>query len=302
MGCNNPSKLWLAFRPDGGFVIKRAWAVQLLGSGILLVESHGSVKLENQEKRQNIPETVSVITPTRLLPDRLGMLVELNQSLTENRCNVEHVIVVDGNSTDNIPKELVDRATVLATKRQIGQSAARNLGLVVARGDWITSADDDDWLYPQSLDKRLSAIHQQPEALWSAGYCTDDFKSDPQILPAGSCLPGDVWRAWPEPGASIPLGPTTLLVETNLLKRAGGWMGLSQGEDIGMMIAVTCMAPGVLIDDFVYHIRLHGGQMTKASWFDDLELLSRRCAWDRGERILSHALSIDARLAILELR
>ena len=264
--------------------------------------SLGSAKLENQEKRQHIPETVSVITPTRLLPDRLGMLVELNQSLTENVCNVEHVIVVDGNSADNIPKELVDRATVLATKRQIGQSAARNLGLVVARGDWITSADDDDWLYPQSLDKRLSAIHQQPDALWSAGYCTDDFKSDPQILPAGSCLSGDVWRAWPEPGASIPLGPTTLLVETNLMKRAGGWMGLSQGEDIGMMIAVTCMAPGVVIDDFVYHIRLHGGQMTKSSWFDDLELLSRRCAWDRGEKILSHALSIDARLAILELR
>ena len=262
----------------------------------------GSARLGGQEKRQPIPETVSVITPTRLLPDRLGMLVELNQSLTENHCNVEHVIVVDGNSADNIPKELDGRATVLATKRQIGQSAARNLGLVVARGDWITSADDDDWLYPQSLDKRLGAIHAQPNTLWSAGYCTDDFKSDPQILPAGPCLPGDVWRAWPEPEASIPLGPTTLLVETNLLKRAGGWMGLSQGEDIGMMMAVTCMAPGVVIDDFVYHIRLHGGQMTKSSWFDDLELLSRRCAWDRGEKILSHSLSIDARLAILELR
>jgi hypothetical protein len=47
---------------------------------------------------------------------------------------------------------------------------------------------------------------------------------------------------------------------------------------------------------------LHGGQMTKASWFDDLELLSRRSAWDRGEQILSHALSANARLAILELR
>lgn len=115
--------------------------------------SLGSAKLGSQEKRQPIPEFVSVITPTRLLPDRLGMLVELNQSLTENRCNVEHVIVVDGNSADNIPKELAGRATVLATKRQIGQSAARNLGLVVASGDWITSADDDDWLYPQSLDK-----------------------------------------------------------------------------------------------------------------------------------------------------
>ena len=60
------------------------------------------------------------------------MMVELNQSLTENVCKVEHVIVVDGDTADNIPNELVDRATVLATKRQIGQSAARNLGLVVA--------------------------------------------------------------------------------------------------------------------------------------------------------------------------
>jgi hypothetical protein len=87
--------------------------------------------------------------------------------------------------------------------------------------------------------------------------------------------------------ASIPLGPTTLLMEANLLKRAGGWMGLPQGEDIGMMMAITCMAPGVVIDAYVYHIRLHEGQMTKATWFDDLELLSRRCAWERGERILS---------------
>jgi len=51
-------------------------------------------------------------------------------------------------------------------------------------------------------------------------------------------------------------------------------------------MAVTCMAPGVVIDAHVYHIRLHGGQMTKTTWFDDLELLSRRCAWERGERIL----------------
>ena len=66
-------------------------------------------------------------------------------------------------------------------------------------------------------------------------------------------------------------------------------MGLPQGEDIGMMMAVTCMAPGIVIEAYVYHIRLHGGQMTKTLWFDDLELLARRSAWERGERILSHA-------------
>ncbi|MCT0199630.1 glycosyltransferase [Synechococcus sp. CS-1325] len=230
---------------------------------------------------------VSVITPTRLLPDRLSMLVELNQSLKNNECEVEHVIVIDGSSRNTLPDGICEGATVIATERPIGQAAARNLGLVIAAGGWITSADDDDWLYPHSIDLRLQAIQAQNGALWSAGYCQDDSKSDPRIVPAGPSAPGDIWRAWPTPKASIPLGPTTLLVEANLLKRAGGWMGLPQGEDIGMMMAVTSMAPGIVIEAFVYHIRLHGGQMTKTKWFDDLELLSRRCAWQRGEQILS---------------
>jgi hypothetical protein len=50
------------------------------------------------------------------------------------------------------------------------QVAARDLGLAIANEEWITSADDDDWLYPQSIDKRLHAIHAQPGARWSAGY------------------------------------------------------------------------------------------------------------------------------------
>ena len=231
--------------------------------------------------------TVSVITPTRLLPDRLPMLSDLNRSLAANSCNVEHVIVVDGNGIEALPAELAASATVIASARPIGQAAARNLGLLVAQGDWITSADDDDWLYPRSIDQRLAAIDGQEGALWAAGYCTDDLKKDPAIIKAGPCLAGDVWRAWPSSKDSIPLGPTTLLMEAGLLKGVGGWMGLSQGEDLGMMIAVTSTAPGVVIADYVYHIRLHVGQMTKAEWFDDLELLSRQSAWERGQAILS---------------
>ncbi len=217
------------------------------------------------------------------------MLVELNQSLNNNDCPVEHVIVVDGARREALPDGMCRGATVIATDRPIGQAAARNLGLVVARGEWITSADDDDWLYPHSIDQRLDALQGRHGALWSAGYCTDDYKTDPKIVPSGPSSPGDIWRAWPTPKANIPLGPTTLLMEANLLKCAGGWMGLPQGEDIGMMMAVTCMAPGIVIESYVYHIRLHGGQMTKTIWFDDLELLARRSAWERGERILSQA-------------
>jgi glycosyltransferase involved in cell wall biosynthesis len=235
---------------------------------------------------------VSVITPTRLAPDRLDMLVELNQSLRLNHCDVEHVIVVDGSNQDAIPHQIREQATIIGSSRSIGQAACRNLGLVVARGAWVTSADDDDLLPPHSIDQRLQAIADQPNALWAAGYLSENSSEQPQIMPAGPCAPGDVWRAWPSPNHSIPLGPTSLLVETNLLKRVGGWMGLSQGEDLGMMMAVTCTAPGILIDSCVYHYRMHGNQMTKSAWFDDLELLSRTCAWQRGEQIVCKSSSV----------
>ena len=137
------------------------------------------------------------------------MLSKLNRSLNENNCSIEHVIVVDGNDLEALPAELAANATVIASARPIGQAAARNLGLLVARGEWITSADDDDWLYPHSIDKRLAAINGQAGAQWAAGYCTDDLKNDPAIVAAGPCLAGDVWRAWPSPHDSIPLGPTT---------------------------------------------------------------------------------------------
>ena len=230
------------------------------------------------------------------------MLSKLNRSLNENNCSIEHVIVVDGNDLEALPAELAANATVIASARPIGQAAARNLGLLVARGEWITSADDDDWLYPHSIDKRLAAINGQAGAQWAAGYCTDDLKNDPAIVAAGPCLAGDVWRAWPSPHDSIPLAPTTLLVEAALLKRVGGWMGLPQGEDLGMMIAVTSTAPGVLIADYVYHIRLHVGQMTKSAWFDDLELLSRRSAWERGQFILSQHQHASATVPLIRQR
>jgi hypothetical protein len=36
---------------------------------------------------------------------------------------------------------------------------------------------------------------------------------------------------------------------------------------------------------------MHANQMTKSAWFDDLELLSRTCAWQRGEQILCKSSS-----------
>lgn len=230
---------------------------------------------------------VSVITPTRLLPDRVDLLVELHQSLQVNSCAVEHVIVIDGGSSEGLPAELLDRATVYASPKPIGQAAARNIGLSLAQGDWITSVDDDDLLTPYSIDLRLAALDQHPQARWAAGSLSDGTDRPMELIPPGLCAPGDVWRAWPQPEGTIPLGPTSLLMPRTLIRQVGGWMGLFQGEDLGMMMAITSIAPGVMVDACVYYYRMHPGQMTKGADFDDLEPISRRCAWQRGAALVA---------------
>jgi glycosyltransferase involved in cell wall biosynthesis len=237
---------------------------------------------------------VSVITPTRLLPDRVPMLLELHHSLRLNDCAVEHVVVVDGNPSAAVPAELQENATVYVVPKAVGQATARNFGLCLAQGEWITTADDDDRLPPYSIDQRLAALEAHPGRLWSAGYLSEESRRHLEVMAPGACAPGDVWRAWPSPEHPIPLGPTSLLVERDLLRRVGGWMGLCQGEDLGMMMAVTCAAAGVLIDAWVYEYRMHPGQMTKAPDFEQLESLCRRCAWERGALLAGPAAGKSA--------
>ena len=230
---------------------------------------------------------VSVITPTRLLPDRVPRLLELHHSLHANSCSVEHVLVVDGNPGAEIPDGLLESATIYRLPKQVGPAAARNFALQMARGEWITSADDDDRLPPQAIDRRLAALASHPDCLWSAGYLSEPSRRHLEIMAPGIYGPGAVWRAWPTPSHPIPLGPTSLLVQADLLRRLGGWMGLCQGEDLGMMMAVTSSASGVLIDEWVYEYRMHPGQMTKAPDFDQLESLCRHCAWQRGSLLVA---------------
>jgi hypothetical protein len=42
--------------------------------------------------------------------------------------------------------------------------------------------------------------------------------------------------------------------------------------------------------------------MTKSAWFDDLELLSRRSAWERGQFILSQHHHVSATVPLIRQR
>jgi glycosyltransferase involved in cell wall biosynthesis len=104
----------------------------------------------------------SVIVPTYGRPQFLSEAVAsvIDQTVDDFEC-----IVVDDASPDRV--EVVDDDRVLLVRRtdRGGAAAARNSGLEVARGSYVTFLDDDDLYKPDRLAIALRGLSVAPLAL-----------------------------------------------------------------------------------------------------------------------------------------
>jgi glycosyltransferase involved in cell wall biosynthesis len=101
---------------------------------------------------------VSVVIPTH---NRIRLLTTTLRSALRQRDVELEIIVVDDGSTDDTPDFLRSvgdpRVHVLRRDRPRGVSAARNMGIEHAQGDWIAFLDDDDLWAPMKLALQLRA-------------------------------------------------------------------------------------------------------------------------------------------------
>jgi len=80
------------------------------------------------------------------------------------------LILVDNNSTDNTLRILErwainsSRIRVLQEKGK-GASRARNLGMSVARGNWIQFLDADDLMLPDKLERQIKLVKPETPLL-----------------------------------------------------------------------------------------------------------------------------------------
>lgn len=94
---------------------------------------------------------ISVIIPVFNSEKYLKRCIEsvLNQTYS----NIEIIVINDG-STDNSKKIIEElkeknKNIRLFSQQNKGQSAARNLGMEIAQGEYIGFVDSDDWIHPQ---------------------------------------------------------------------------------------------------------------------------------------------------------
>ena len=105
---------------------------------------------------------ISVIVPVY---NAVDYLEDCLQSIANQGATHELIIVNDGSDdgSEAICRKWVDegRAVLLQTKRE-GLSAARNKGIEVAKGEYITFVDSDDKLMPDALETMLAIAQRNP--------------------------------------------------------------------------------------------------------------------------------------------
>jgi glycosyltransferase involved in cell wall biosynthesis len=192
--------------------------------------------------------SVSIIIPCYNKRDYVAVAIESALAQT-HPCEV---IVVDDGSTDGSLDEiaLFDGRVSWVTGPNRGGSAARNLGLEMARGEWIQFLDADDFLPAEKVAVQLDVLRNAPERTvafcpWS--YFHDDGKVDPpdvrrywRSYSQGSDLLIDTWYN----GGFFP--PHAWLISRALIDRAGNWDERLTGDDDGEFFGRQLLAASAL--------------------------------------------------------
>ena len=107
--------------------------------------------------------SVSVIIPTFNRKNYISRALE--SVYAQSYTNILDVIVVDDGSTDGTQEHLKKRFKQISfvSQENKGVSAARNLGIQKAKGEWIAFLDSDDAWEKHKIKKQISALLKSEE-------------------------------------------------------------------------------------------------------------------------------------------
>src|SRR5690349_2982534 len=136
---------------------------------------------------------ISVIIPTRNRAAMVRTAIESVLAQQSEQVELEVIVINDG-STDNTLENIKDLPIVCLQGSGQGVSAARNLGLDAATGEFVAFLDDDDaWNagYPHA---QLACLEQHPEY---GAIISQIMMADEQLRPTVGPFPDkDLPSGW----------------------------------------------------------------------------------------------------------
>jgi glycosyltransferase involved in cell wall biosynthesis len=224
---------------------------------------------------------VSAIIPTF---NRRELVCRAIDSALAQTFPVDEIIVVDDGSTDGTGQMLQDRygqRIRYAWQPNAGVSAARNLGMSMARGRYIALLDSDDEWFPEKTARQHAWLEQRP----GFGMVVCDIEMvDGELQVIGIYRRRDVIR---EDGwalrwalANPALAPASTLMRREVYEDIGGFdESLRTAEDIDYHLRIARRWQiGVVEETLVRTMRGHEGLSAQARTYDDYLLVFERAA------------------------
>jgi glycosyltransferase involved in cell wall biosynthesis len=228
---------------------------------------------------------VTVVIPTR---NRWRMLSEhaLASALDQKDVDLE-VVVVDDASTEPQPESAVlsdPRVTVIRQEHHVGQARARNLGIAAARGQWIAFLDDDDIWSPIKLRTQLDAAASGASFVYTSVVVVD---SGGRVLQTMAAADPSTFHRDMLSQCMLPAGNSTVMVESELLRRLGGFdEHLAELADWDLWIRLSGATRVAACEEPLIAYFIHPGNrrvVDDSNVFDELRYLLTKHAVMRAE-------------------
>lgn len=209
---------------------------------------------------------VSIIIPAYNAEKYITETIEsvLNQTFTD----WELIIVIDGatDHTEDIARsfESDERISVIV-KENTGVSDTRNIGMSKAKGNYIALLDADDIWLPENLEKKITFLEQNSEFGWVYSQM-NEFHNDTSLVnqaPRGhdkeilkSILS---WK-----GEVVPGPCSNVVFRSEFLKKGLAFdVEFSTAADQDFTLQLAQLAPGKLIDEYLWNYRVLSGSMSR---------------------------------------
>ncbi|MEH6836211.1 MULTISPECIES: glycosyltransferase family 2 protein [Falsihalocynthiibacter] len=192
--------------------------------------------------------TVSIIIPCYNKHAYVAAAIE--SALAQNH-SCEVIVVDDGSTDASLEKiRLFDGRIKWVSGPNRGGSAARNIGLEMARGDWIQFLDADDILPPEKIAMQLAQMEGAPKGAMAFGpwshfhdngdIAPDDVRHYWQSYETGADLLSFMWHK----GGFFPYH--TWLTPRALIEKVGPWDESLTGDDDGEFFGRILVSAGEL--------------------------------------------------------
>jgi len=245
-----------------------------------------------------MPSLVSVVIPTYNKPDYLEDAVDSVFGQTYSRLEC---IVIDDGSTDHtgqVVEKLSKKYSWLKTARKVngGPSSARNMGLRLSSGEFVSFLDSDDVLLPDKIERQVDFLIAHPEVgLVHSDYLIVSESLQP-LAGFAAEMPREMdpldalsYRNW--------FNPLVALLRRTAINQIGEFdEGLDRAEDWDYWIRCAKATRVSYLAGRVALYRQHGGQIS-----GDYARMKRACIQVAKKHFRENGKKLRAALAGVEL-